>query len=400
MFKITLNGREMRLDQVGEELQRAIAAELGDEIRSSIQAIRRPDTGEFPTVVVHGDSLETLKVQVEGSSELLSLVRERLGDDMEHMTFMPDSAPTPPRVFLSYAWEDGPLAKRLAEALQQNGIDTWWAQWSIGPGDSLRQKIDEGLAGCTHFIVLLTPASIEKPWVNQEMDAALVLKLNSATKFIALRLNLPASKLPPLLSGSLSPTLDDFDADVRQLVNDVHGVSRRPPLGPPPTAAAPQTGCSPAATRVAEAFVRRSRHGTFADPQLTTSEVAHATGLTEEDVRDALHELQHLFSISLDRALPRDELFVAFDKHFMGWDASVDALRIATDLHNDRDFSNEPEQIAARYGWQPRRLNPAIAFLINRKILMDTHALGTQPWSVAFIQARPDDLRRFVKSRP
>ena len=73
-----------------------------------------------------------------------------------------------PRVFLSYTSDDIELARRIAESLHGNGIDTWWDKWRISTGDSLRQKIDEGLSGCTHFLVLLTPQSIDKPWVNQE----------------------------------------------------------------------------------------------------------------------------------------------------------------------------------------------------------------------------------------
>lgn len=88
------------------------------------------------------------------------------------------------------------LAQRIAETLQGNGVQTWWAEWEIGAGDSLRQKIDAGLSDCTHFIVLLTPRSIVKPWVNQEMDAGLVLKIQARCRFITLRHMLPAEALP------------------------------------------------------------------------------------------------------------------------------------------------------------------------------------------------------------
>src|SRR3546814_5313470 len=50
----------------------------------------------------------------------------------------------------------------IARALMDAGIDTWWDGWSIAAGDSIRRKLDEGLANCTHFLVLLTPISIAK----------------------------------------------------------------------------------------------------------------------------------------------------------------------------------------------------------------------------------------------
>ena len=92
-----------------------------------------------------------------------------------------------PKVFLSYTSDDIELARRIAESLMAAGIDTWWDKWCIYPGDSLRQKIDEGLTDCTHFLVLLTPQSIDKPWVKAEMDAAFVQKVEDQCKFLPVR---------------------------------------------------------------------------------------------------------------------------------------------------------------------------------------------------------------------
>jgi TIR domain len=340
MIKLTVEGKAVRPGQFGDALMQGIVDQVAGEMRMRLETIRRPDTGEFPTVVVHGTSLDTLSFTVEGSPELLALVQERFGaDEIAGLALIPRLPAGPPRVFLSYAWEDRALAERLAMAFQANGIDTWWAGWSIGAGDSLRQKIDEGLADCTHFLALLTPVSIAKPWVNQEMDAGLVKKLDEETRFIAVRSNLPAGALPPLLKGMLSPQIDDFDEDVRQLVNDIHGISRKPLLGPSPlAAAAPSTGYSAAATTVAKVFVESSTTAVFADPQLTVADLMERTSLSEHDVRDALHELRAVFTVSFDRALPRDELFVIFDKHFTPWDPAADALRLAADLVNDASF--------------------------------------------------------------
>jgi hypothetical protein len=389
----------VKANELGDALMKAVVDQAADEMRERLSTIRHPDTGEFPTVVVYGDTLETLSFSVEGSPELLALVRERLGEEFENMNLIENNS-RPPRAFLSYAFEDRELAERLARAVQANGIETWWAGWSIGAGDSLRQKIDEGLGNCTHFLVLLTPTSIIKPWVNQEMDAGLVRKLNQETRFIAVRCCLPASALPPLLKGMLSPAIDDFATDIQQLVNDIHGVSRKPPLGPPPMAAVVRNaGYSPAATAIAKVFVDESETAVFGDPQRNIEELAERTSLSEEDVRDALHELRSFFTVNSDHALPKDELYVAFDKHFCEWDPAADALILASDIVNDDTFPSATAEIGKRYGWPPRRLNPAIAYLINRDLIMDSKALGTQPWITAWVQKKADATRRFVKSR-
>jgi hypothetical protein len=119
-----------------------------------------------------------------------------------------------PHAFLCYGIEDMALAEKLALAMQSHGIETWWDKWCIRPGDSLRQKVEEGLGNCTHFIALLTPTSINKPWVNQEMDAGFIRKLDDHCRFIPLRYRLPANQLPLLLRGIFSPEVNDLETDI------------------------------------------------------------------------------------------------------------------------------------------------------------------------------------------
>jgi len=68
-----------------------------------------------------------------------------------------------PNVFLCHASEDKDLARQIATDFRAAGIETFFDEWEIRAGDSLRQRIETGLTDCTHFVVLLTPQSILKP---------------------------------------------------------------------------------------------------------------------------------------------------------------------------------------------------------------------------------------------
>ena len=311
-------------------------------------------------------------------------------------------------VFLSYTSDDTELARRIAEKLMAAGINTWWDKWCIYSGDSLRQKIDEGLADCTHFLVLLTPRSIDKPWVNAEMDAALVQKLKNQCKFLPVRHDLPASDLPPLLAGLHSPTVTT-DEEIRQLINDIYGVSRKPPLGAPPEMVAEarqtDTGYSPAATAIARLFVERSEHGLGGDPQFTVGDLARETGLSIEDTEDAFYDLADFVGMSLEFGEGADQdvcvkgsCFAKFDCHWKPWNPAEDARQLAADLVNDPEFPSDSEKIAERYGWKPRRLNPAISYLLERGLIEDLLEMGTHPYALGDI-IRTDQTRRFVKGR-
>jgi hypothetical protein len=400
MIKFTIGGKTVDPRNMADALMAAVLEGIRAQITEKIGAIRDPDTGEFPTVIVRGESIENLTLHVEGSPKLVALVKERLG--MEEKEDGKAAAPeASPRAFLSYTSDDLDFARRIAEALQASGIETWWDRWCIYPGDSLRRKIDEGIAGCTHFLVLLTPQSIGKPWVNQEMDAGLVRKLNDQCRFLPVRYGLPASALPPLLSGMHSPEIA-ADEDIAQLINDIYGVSRKPPRGAPPAAvqnaAAAKTGYSAAASAVARLFVERSQHGLFADPQMDVEDVAKETGLSLEDAKDALYELSGFLKISLDHVLVQGTLFAEFDRYWKPWNPAEDALRLAADIVNDPELPADCKQIAERYGWEPRRLNPAIAYLLERRLIVDYQAIGSAPWAIVRIVGN-EHIRRFVKSR-
>jgi hypothetical protein len=359
-MSLTFNGKPFDPDDFKSALMDAAVEQVKTHLHETITAIRHPSTGEFPVALISGTALDNIAVRIEASAELLKLVQERVGiEDLKRMTLVERTASDQHKAFLSFGWEDHDLAKQIAEYLQANGIETWWAQWEIRAGDSLRQKIDEGLGTCTDFIVLLTPASIGKPWVNQEMDAGLVRKIEGDARFIPLRSGLPVSALPPLFRGMLSPSIDDFEIDARSLVHDILGVSRKPQLGPLPAAVvdAPQTGYSPAATAIAKAFVESTTNASLMDPIMSVHSLVEMTELSEEDVIDGLHELGEMVEGQHGSVWAKPELYVQFDKHFKGWDPDADGLIIAADLHNGSDADVDPQTLAEKQGWEPRRLN-------------------------------------------
>jgi len=401
MIYFEVSGKRVKPGDIGDALMQAALEGIAAQIRETIGSIRDLETGEFPTVVMRGNSLENLHMHVEGSPELIELVRKRMEEDGK-LLFEERTPEGPSRVFLSYTSDDAELAGRIATALQTNGIDTWWDRWCISTGDSLRQKIDEGLGDCTHFLVLLTPQSVGKPWVNQEMDAGLVRKLSNKCRFLPVRHKLPARDLPPLLSGMHALEIST-DEDITQLIHDIHEISRKPKLGPAPHAQAveeaTETGYSAAANTVARFFVENTKYGRFGDPMIDVEPLAGKTGLTVDDTKDALYELSAFFKDTQMHALVKASLFAEFDRHWKPWDPREDAVKLAADVMNDPDFPADSKAITELYGWEPRRLNPAATYLFERDLLLEYKVIGTPEFELIRIVGKPDELRRFLKSR-
>jgi hypothetical protein len=311
-----------------------------------------------------------------------------------------------PRVYLAHASEDhDTFAKPLAERLIASGIDVWLDEWEIRAGDSLRRKMEEGLENCTHFIVLLTPVSLRKPWVQTEIDAGFIRAVGGESCFIGIRAGVGVDDLSPLLRTLRSPEvrLDEPD-EVDALIADIYGVSRKPERGARPryieTIPEGLKGWSPAAVAVAEYLVRNSTHGIEFDPQVTVAHVAQATSLPEEDVRLGVLDLADsglVKAISSESFWPATGLFVEFDRHFLNFDSERDAITIANWLINQQIDDISIAELAPYFAeWPPRRLNSALSYLDDAKLVHPLKALDSAPWMMMALHVT-DHTRRFVR---
>ena len=87
-------------------------------------------------------------------------------------------------VFISHASEDkDEIVRPLAVKLQSMGLKVWYDEFELKIGDSLRRKIDKGLANSRFGIVVLSTAFISKGWTNYELDG-IVTKVISGQQVI------------------------------------------------------------------------------------------------------------------------------------------------------------------------------------------------------------------------
>ena len=74
-------------------------------------------------------------------------------------------------VFISHASEDkDSIVRSLANELMAQGLKVWYDEFTLRIGDSLRQKIDRGLAKSRVGLVVLSPSFVSKGWTNYELD--------------------------------------------------------------------------------------------------------------------------------------------------------------------------------------------------------------------------------------
>jgi hypothetical protein len=89
-----------------------------------------------------------------------------------------------PRVFLAHSSSDHTSVGRIAYDLRRRGIPVWYDEWELKVGDSLHDKIEEGIAGSGYLTVLLSNKSVQSDWVRKELNAALTLELERRDVFV------------------------------------------------------------------------------------------------------------------------------------------------------------------------------------------------------------------------
>ena len=112
-------------------------------------------------------------------------------------------------LFLSHTGADKPFVRRLKADLLARGVEKVWVdEAEIDIGDSLTAKIDEGMKVCRYIGVVLSPRSINAPWVKKELDVAMNREIEGG-QVVVLPLLYEKAELPAFLKGKLYADFTD-----------------------------------------------------------------------------------------------------------------------------------------------------------------------------------------------
>jgi hypothetical protein len=75
--------------------------------------------------------------------------------------------------FISHSSKDQKFAERLHADLQGKGVRCWYAPEDMKIGEKIRVGIDESIRVHDKLLLILSRSSIESPWVEKEVEAAM-----------------------------------------------------------------------------------------------------------------------------------------------------------------------------------------------------------------------------------
>jgi hypothetical protein len=157
LLKVLL--RSLELNRSGP----AIAAE-------PLSGLLPPDREEMIFFYQRGTRVE---LEDDGVETFLTKLSSRLEAEGGFVGQVAPLGPRP-RVFISYAREDGALASRVFDALQKAYFEPWLDQESLQGGDDWDERIEADLEGSDFTLVLYTPSFSKKTdsYLNKEVALA------------------------------------------------------------------------------------------------------------------------------------------------------------------------------------------------------------------------------------
>jgi hypothetical protein len=80
---------------------------------------------------------------------------------------------TTTHVFLSYAGEEATFVRAVADELGRRGVETWFDEARLEPGDSFVEGLGKALDSASAVIIFVSTATLRSSWANFEIGAAL-----------------------------------------------------------------------------------------------------------------------------------------------------------------------------------------------------------------------------------
>ena len=130
-------------------------------------------------------------------------------------------------VFVSHASEDkDDVVRPLALALQSAGLRVWFDEFTLHIGDSLRQKIDRGLANSRFGVVVLSHNFFAKGWTNYELDGMVTKTVTGEQVLLPIWHNVSKAEVrrySPSLADKLARntsthTVEEIAAEIAELI--------------------------------------------------------------------------------------------------------------------------------------------------------------------------------------
>jgi hypothetical protein len=126
-------------------------------------------------------------------------------------------------IFLSHNSKDKPWVRKLAERLTNEGINVWLDEAELKIGDSLIEKISQGINEMEYVAAIISKNSIQSNWVQKEISLAMTKEIKGR-KVTVLPLLIDKCEIPESLTDKLYADFTDiqnYEAEYHKLLRSI-----------------------------------------------------------------------------------------------------------------------------------------------------------------------------------
>lgn len=168
---------------------------------------------------IPGAALRPLPPISEGRAELAAIARAAVEAGSGDLDRSYD-------VFISHASEDkDSIVRPLAEALERRGLSVWYDETALRIGDSLRRKIDSGIAKSRFGVVVLSQKFFAKGWPQYELDGLVTRSVSGSQVLLPLWHGVSMDEVmaaSPSLADKVALRTSDYTID--QIAEEISSV--------------------------------------------------------------------------------------------------------------------------------------------------------------------------------
>lgn len=124
------------------------------------------------------------------------------------------------QVFVSHATADKWVATMLCEKMEAAGVTTFRDDRDIKGGDVIPAEIFAQIKRSREFVVLLTPASVNRPWVLIEVGAACQCK---GLRIVPILYHVGVDPIPAMIHQNKGFSLNEFGSYLDELKGRAKG---------------------------------------------------------------------------------------------------------------------------------------------------------------------------------
>jgi TIR domain len=119
------------------------------------------------------------------------------------------------QVFVSHATDDKWIATTFCEKIDATGASTFRDDRDINGGDDIPEAIRTQIKQSRELVVLLTPESVDRPWVLLEVGAAWGWRKDY--RIVPVLCHVTVDAIPDIIKGKKAFQMNEFDQYLKEL---------------------------------------------------------------------------------------------------------------------------------------------------------------------------------------